>query len=244
MKRPTESRSRLRLFCFPYAGGSASVFRDWQADIGPAIDIWPVRLRGRESRIFEPPLTSVGELVTSIAAEILPCIDGPFAFFGYSFGALLAFETARALRTAGAAPDHLVVAALKAPHLPVRRKPIHSLPDNDFAGELRKFRGTPDAVLRDPELMSLVLPGIRADFCAYETYVHEPHGPLECPMTAMGGIRDASVSLDELEAWRDHTSGPFGIRMFPGDHFFLHSARRLLTWTLAQELRPALSMAS
>jgi medium-chain acyl-[acyl-carrier-protein] hydrolase len=213
------------------------VFRDWQADLGHSVDVLPVRLRGRESRILEPPLTSVGALVESIAGELLPaCTGGPFAFFGYSFGALLAFETARALRKAGVIVDHLVVAALKAPHLPIRRKQIHSLSDAEFAGELRQFRGTPEAVLRNPELMDLVLPSIRADFRAYETYVHQSDAPLECPITAMGGTRDTSVSSDELSAWAEHSSGPFEARMFPGDHFFLNSSRRLLTWTIAEAL--------
>ena len=240
----TSAASRFQLFCFPYAGGGASIFRAWQAETGPFVRIHPIRLRGRESRIFEPPLRSVPEAAETIAAEIVSGIEGPFAFFGYSFGALLAFETARVLRRQGAGPDRLMVAALKAPQLPLGRKPINDLPDREFAEELRKFRGTPDAVLQNDELMSLVLPAIKADFTAYETYRYSAEAPLDCPITAMGGTNDPSVSLHQLAAWGEQTSNGFATRLFPGDHFFIHSARQLLTWTIAQELLPALRLAS
>jgi medium-chain acyl-[acyl-carrier-protein] hydrolase len=240
----TSAPVRLQLFCFPYAGGGASIFRSWQAETGPFIRIHPIRLRGREGRIFEPPLGSVPEAAETIAAEIVPGIEGPFAFFGYSFGALLAFETARVLRRQGTGPDRLMVAALKAPQLPLGRKPIHDLPDREFTEEIRKFRGTPDAVLQNDELMSLVLPAIKADFAAYETYRYSAEAPLDCPITAMGGTKDLSVPPDKLAAWGEQTSTSFATRLFPGDHFFIHSARQLLTWTIAQELLPALRLAS
>ncbi len=236
--------ARLQLFCFPYAGGGASIFRSWQADTGPFVRIHAIRLPGRESRIFEPPLRSVAEAAKTIAAEILPGIEGPFAFFGYSFGALLAFETARVIRRQGTGPTRLMVAALKAPQLPLGRKPIHDLPDREFAEEIRKFRGTPDAVLQNDELMSLVLPAIKADFTAYETYRYSAEAPLHCPILAMGGTKDPSVSPDELAAWGEQTAARFETRFFPGDHFFIHSARQLLTWTIAQEMQPALRLAS
>jgi len=243
--KPSASASgRVQLFCFPYAGGGASIFRSWQAETGPSLRVIPVRLRGREGRIFEPPLRSVPDLAEAIAAEIVPLIDGPFALFGYSFGALLAFETARLLRRQGNAPDRLMVAALKAPHLPFRRKPIHDLPDLEFAEKIRNFHGTPEAVLRNAELMNLLLPAIRADFTAYETYRYVAEAPLDCPITAMGGARDSSTPLDELAAWGEQTRGRFATHVFPGDHFFLHSARQLLPWTIAQELLPALRKAS
>lgn len=240
----TSPAACLRLFCFPYAGGGASIFRSWQAEIGPFVRVHPIRLRGRESRIFEPPLGSVSEAAETIAAEIGPGMEGPYAFFGYSFGALLAFETARVLRRHGTGPDRLMVAALKAPHLPLGRKPIHALPDREFADEIRNFHGTPDAVLQNKELMSLVLPAIKADFTAYETYTYSAEAPLDCPIIAMGGAQDASVSPRELAAWGEQTSAGLATRLFPGGHFFIHTARQLLTWTIAQELRQPLRLAS
>lgn len=242
MKRPIEHGSRMTLFCFPYAGGGASLFREWKSELGPSVDVRAIRLPGRESRIAEPPFTSVRELVLNTVEEISPTIDGPFALFGCSFGALVAFETARALRIRGFTPDHLIVAALKAPHLPMRRKPIHGLSNVEFTEQLARFCGTPAPVLRNPELMELVLPAIRADFQAYESYEHQVSTPLACPVIAMGGTRDACVLPDELDAWRAHTTGPFSIRMFSGDHFFVHSARRMLTWALAQVLSPTFAV--
>jgi medium-chain acyl-[acyl-carrier-protein] hydrolase len=186
----------------------------------------------------------VRELAATIAEEIALAIRGPFAFFGYSFGALLAFETARVLRRCANAPDNLIVAALKAPHLPLQRKPIHNLSDSEFADEMRKFRGTPDAVLQNAEVMSLVLPAVKADFTAYETYEYSDEAPLECPITVMGGARDPSVSQQELAAWGRHTSAGCAVRMFAGDHFFLHTARQSLTWTVVQELLAKVRAAS
>jgi len=243
MKRPASSRPCFQLFCFPYAGGGGSIFRFWQADAGPSIQVEPVRLPGREGRIGEPPLRSVPELVQTIADQIVPQIRGPFAFFGYSFGALLAFETARRLRGQGLSPERLIVAALKAPHLPLRRKPIHDLPDHEFAAEIRDFRGTPDAVLQNAELMKLVLPAIKADFHAYENYRYQAGEPFDFPITAMGGARDTTVSSDELAAWSVHTCAAFAKHVFPGDHFFLNTERQLVTWTITRELRASLRAA-
>jgi medium-chain acyl-[acyl-carrier-protein] hydrolase len=245
VKPLTSAPARIRLFCFPYAGGGASIFRSWQTEVGPSIRIHPVRLPGRETRIFDPPLRSVSGLVETIAAEIEPALQGPFAFFGYSFGALLAFETARLLRRRhGLLPERLMVAALKAPQIPLRRKPIHDLPDPEFASEIRKFCGTPEPVLQNAELMNLVLPAIKADFTAYETYRYADDLPLGCPITAMGGIGDPSVLSQELAAWSEHTSGAFVTRMFPGGHFFLNEVRSLLTWAIVQDVLPALRAAS
>ena len=216
------------------------MFRSWQAEAGPLIEIEPVRLPGRENRIFEPPLLSVPELVQTIAREILPIIRGPFALFGYSFGSLLAFETARLLRHRGISPDRLLVAALKAPHLPLARKPIHGLPDDEFAAEIRKFRGTPEAVLQNTELMNLLLPAIKADFTAYETYRYTAEEAFAFPITAMRGAKDPSVSQEELMAWSKHSCSGFSSHVFPGDHFFVNSSRQLITWTIVQELLSAL----
>jgi medium-chain acyl-[acyl-carrier-protein] hydrolase len=233
-----------RLFCFPYAGGGASIYRSWQAQIGPSIRIHPIRLAGRDDRISERPAITVNELVEASVRQILPLTDVPFSLFGYSFGALLAFETARRLRRRGIIPDRLIVAALKAPHLPLARKPIHQLPDSQLADSIRGFCGTPAAVLENSELMNLLLPTIRADFTAYETYRYQPEEPIDCPISAMGGASDRSVSREELAAWGEHTSAAFTSHVFPGGHFFLNTAGQLLTWTIMQALLPSLRAAS
>jgi medium-chain acyl-[acyl-carrier-protein] hydrolase len=239
MLQRNDQHARMQLFCFPYAGGGASVFRTWQAELGRAIQVVPVQLPGREARIHESLLTSVPALAETLTAEMVPLIDRPFALFGYSFGSLLAFETARLLRKRGVAADHLFVAALSAPHCARSGRRIHHLPDAEFAHEIRRLKGTPEAVLHHPELMELVLPKIRADFRAYETYTYCAEPPLGCGISAMGGASDDSLSQAGLHAWSEQTSGELTVRMFPGDHFFIHSAGSLLTWAIFQDLTRA-----
>lgn len=236
MSRPTDPRVRQQLFCFPYAGGGPSLFRSWQAELGPSIRVHPVQMPGRETRIAERPLTSVAAMAEMAANEIERAADAPFTLFGYSFGSLVAFETARLLRRRGLSPSTLMAAALRPPHMPHRGRRIHELPDHELLAELRKLKGTSDAVLRSRELMSIVLPAIRSDFRAYETYRYEEQTPLACPISVTGGIADPSVSQAELVGWSDHTRGTFRMRMLPGDHFFIHSGRGLLIWSLLQEL--------
>jgi medium-chain acyl-[acyl-carrier-protein] hydrolase len=244
MQRRNDVHARMQLFCFPYAGGGASVFRTWQAELGRAIQVVPVQLPGRETRIREPLVRSVPALAETLTADIAPLIDRPFALFGYSFGSLLAFETARLLRKRGLAPDHLLVAALSAPQHPRSARRIHDLPTAEFAEEIRQLKGTPDSVLKHPELLELVLPKIQADFCAYETYTYRPEPPLACGISAMGGASDGSLSQAGLRAWSQHTTGEFSVQMFPGDHFFIHSACGILTWAILKDLLTRLRQAS
>jgi surfactin synthase thioesterase subunit len=161
----------------------------------------------------------------------------PFVFFGYSLGALIGFELARSLRREGIdGPVHLVVAAFRAPHLPDPHRPVHDLPDADLVARLRELGGTPPEVLREPELMSLLLPLLRADLSVSETYVHRQEDPLDCSLTAFGAADDLEVSLEEVSAWRSHTRGPFELRIFPGGHFFIQTAQALMLRSLAHDL--------
>ena len=89
---------RLRLFCFPYAGGGAAVYRSWGGLLPREIQPCPVNLRGRGSRFTEAPLERLEAVTESLAEELAPHLDVPFAFFGHSMGALIAFELTRLLR--------------------------------------------------------------------------------------------------------------------------------------------------
>jgi surfactin synthase thioesterase subunit len=146
-------------------------------------------------------------------------LDRPFALFGHSLGAILAFEVARRIRHPGLA--HLFVSGRRAPHVPLDRPPIHDLPDSDLADELRRLAGTPEEVLREPEFASVFMPLIRADFRLSETYLYRPSPPLRIPITAYGGIDDAEVASAAVEAWSTHTTGACRRAMFPGGHFFI-----------------------
>lgn len=230
--------AELRLICFPYAGGSAHVFKGWESYLPAEVEVHAVQLPGRGQRIGETPIDSLDTLTATLADVFDPLMDRPYALFGHSMGALISYELARTLRRQGAPqPAHLFLSARHAPHLPSKRAPIHHLPDSKFVAELERYRGTPAAVLQNRELMDLFLPALRADFTISERYNYVAEEPLPCPIAAFGGVQDELVSRTSLAAWEEHTRGDFSLRLFPGDHFFLQSAQPLLLRALAQTLR-------
>lgn len=230
-------QARLRLFCFPYAGGGASIFRPWADALPAMIEVCPVQLPGREARMKEPPFTRLPPLVQAAVRCLIPHLDKPFAFFGHSMGALLSFELARELRRRRSRePAHLFVSGCSAPQITDPDPPIHSLPARMFIENLRLLNGTPRDALDHQELMEVLLPPLRADFAVYETYVYADEPPLPCPITAFGGLEDGKVSRDCLDAWRRQTRASFALRMLPGDHFFLRTAQPLLLQAVSHEL--------
>lgn len=231
--------ARLRLFCFPYAGGGAPIYRLWPQSLPSEIEVCVGQLPGRGTRLREQPFTSLDALVEAAAEAIAPLLDKPFALFGHSMGAMISFELARKLREQGRPqPVHLFVSGRRAPQLPNRDNMSYNLPEAELGQELLRLNGTPREVLEHPELMELMLPLLRADFSVVETYVYRPGVPLDCPLTAFGGLRDAEVSREQLEAWREQTTGEFTLRMLPGDHFFLNDpqSQALLLRALAKDL--------
>lgn len=238
---PTAS---LRLFCFPYAGGSSFIFREWADHLPEWIEVCQVQLPGRGRRLADEPFVRFAPLLESLTESIWPLLDKPFVLFGHSLGATIAFELAQKLNEQfELQPLHLFVAGRHAPHLPDENPPIHHLPVNQFKEELRRLNGTAPEVLEHPELFQFVLPLLRADFELCETYEYAQREPLQCPITAFGGMADAFVSLEQLTAWREHTNGAFSLRMLPGDHFFIHSAESMLLQMLSLELRNVLQRA-
>jgi medium-chain acyl-[acyl-carrier-protein] hydrolase len=231
-------QAALRLFCFPYAGGSSIIFRSWFSSLPTSVEVCPIELPGRGTQMRLAPFTRLEPLVEALASALLPHLDKPFAFFGHSMGTLVSFELARLLRQKyDRQPVHLFVSGRRAPQIPNPNSPVHSLPEPEFKKELCRLNGTPQAVLENAELMQLLIPILRADFAVLETYVYTPEATLNFPITAFGGLQDKEVSCDELQAWQDQTNAAFSVQMFPGDHFFLHSAQSLLLHSLAQELR-------
>ena len=227
----------MHLFCFPYAGGAASTFCTWADGLPREVEVCPIQLPGRENRLREPPFTQLGPLVHALAQAMRPYLGKPFVFFGHSMGAAISFELARQLRRQGdPGPLYLFVSGSHAPQVPDPNPPIHHLPEAEFMEELRRLNGTPETVLRNAELMQLLLPLLRADLALHETYVYVPDDPLDCPISAFGGLKDQQVCRDDLAAWRDQTYGAFTLHMLPGDHFFLRSARGFLLRAISQEL--------
>jgi medium-chain acyl-[acyl-carrier-protein] hydrolase len=177
-------------------------------------------------------------LIKTLAEALRPQLDRPFAFFGHSLGALVAFELARRLeRDGGPVPVRLLVSGCAAPQVPRDGRPLHVLPEAEFRSELRGLNGTPAAVLENEELMELLLPTLRADFALCETYTFIPGPPLTCPINAWGGLNDDAVSRQSLDAWQEQTTGSFRLHLLPGDHFFLHTSRPKLLQMVAEDLR-------
>jgi medium-chain acyl-[acyl-carrier-protein] hydrolase len=231
------TQATLRLFCFPYAGGGATIFRNWQATLPAQIEVCPIQLPGRGKRLKEPPFTQVQFLVEALSHALLPYLDKPFAFFGHSMGALVSFELARTLRRKyGLGPKRLFLSGRRAPAIPNLEPPTYNLPEPEFIEALHKLKGTPIGVLEEPELMQLMLPLLRADFTLCETYTYTPETPLNCPISVFGGLQDSEVSRTHLEGWRAETTAAITLRMLPGDHFFLNTEEPLLLRILAQEL--------
>jgi medium-chain acyl-[acyl-carrier-protein] hydrolase len=235
--REINPRARLRVFCFPYAGGGASAYRGWAAALPSDVEVCPVQLPGRESRLREPAYERVEPLIQALADVLALHSDLPFVFFGHSMGALISFELARELRRRGSAgPLHLFVSARRAPQVPAREENIHDLPEPQFVAKLRELNGTPEEVLQHAELMRLLLPVLRADFAVNEAYTFQPEEPLEAGISAFGGLGDVEVTRDDLAGWSVHTRGTFRLRMLPGDHFFLHTGRDLIAESMARDL--------
>jgi surfactin synthase thioesterase subunit len=211
--------ARRRLFVFPHAGAGASAYQ-LAAELPDTVEVCTVQLPGRENRFAEPALTCLDDAVATLAPLIADQTDLPYAFFGHSMGSLIAFETARRLRTLGVPlPDRMFLSGMRAPHLP-DRDPRHMLPDDKLLAE---FDGV------DAELRELLLPLLRADLTLCETYTHRAETPLPCPVTVLAGSDDTSVTRTELEAWREHTAADFELHLFPGlPHLYVRGAERLL----------------
>ncbi len=236
----SEAGPAVRLFCFPHAGGGAALFHRWATHIAPEVELLPVKLPGREERFSDAPYRQLEPLVEAAAKALGPHLSRPFALFGHSMGALIAFEIARHIRqTLGKSPSFLFVAACRAPHLPPIDEPLANLPEGEFLDLLQdRYGALDDALLRNPPLMQLLLPTLRADITLVESYRYRDHAPLDCPVLALGGSDDKAVSAADLAAWREHTTGPFSQRMFPGGHFFLESSRDGVVRTVCQRLLP------
>jgi medium-chain acyl-[acyl-carrier-protein] hydrolase len=201
------------------------------------VEVCAVQLPGRENRFAEAPLRSWPTLVDRLAEGVRAELERPFALLGHSMGALLAFELACALQMRlGLVPLHLFVAGRNAPQMPRALAHLAGLDDEKLVEELRQLNGTPRPVLEDPDLMQLLLPVLKADFALCAAYTHVEREPLRCPITALGGLQDAHADFAGLQAWRDHTSAAFAVRMVSGDHFFLATHRVLVARMVAEDL--------
>jgi len=193
-----------------------------------------VQLPGHGDRIGEPPLTGFAEVMRCLREALKPELDRPFALFGHSLGALLAFELARWLRDRhGREPVHLFVSGHNAPQAPDERENLSALDEPATIDMLRRLGCAPEAILQHQEFMRLALPVIRADFAVYEDYSYQAGQPLQCPLSVFSGIDDPRTNREGLQAWREHSKGPFAVRYFPGDHSFVTTEEEVVARAVA-----------
>jgi medium-chain acyl-[acyl-carrier-protein] hydrolase len=228
---------RCRLFCFPHAAGNAAFYRPLRRFMPPEIDLCPLELPGRAARLDEAPLTSMSALMEQLDHTLKPLMEAPFGFFGHSVGTCMAYEAARQLRSAdGRTAVHLFVSGRGSPHFaPADHPPARLRSDHDLLSILRRFGGTPPAIMRRPELIAVLLPALRADLALVEGYAVHPGNPIACPITAFGGADDLSHS-GSLQSWRHFTRGKFRICIFPGGHFYFSPSAAALAREIIQDL--------
>ncbi|HET8682217.1 MAG TPA: alpha/beta fold hydrolase [Micromonosporaceae bacterium] len=221
LRRPRpRPHARVRLVCLPHAGGSASFYRALAAALPDHIETVAVQYPGREDRFTEPCVPDLRRLAGLVTEALLPLLDRPVALFGHSLGACVGHEVALRLQQRARPPAHLFVSAQPAPrHL--RPGTIHLAGDDALLAELRRVGGLASGVLDDPELRAIVLPAVRADYRAIETYRPVPVPPLDCPVTALVGTEDPDATIDQARDWAAYTAARFELRVLPGGHFYL-----------------------
>ena len=228
--------ARTRLVCLPHAGGSASFFFPLGRALAPTVEVLAVQYPGRQDRRHEPVVDTIPDLADQIFEVLCHLDDRPLALFGHSMGAVLGYEVALRMAAAGLpAPTRLFASGRRAPSS-YRDERVHQLSDSLIVSELRTLGGVDPAVLADPEVLAMILPAVRGDYQAVESYRHDPDRTLECPLTVLTGDSDPRVSLDEARAWARHTTGPTDLEVLSGGHFFLVDQQDRVLEILRQEL--------
>lgn len=229
----------MRLFCFPFGGGGASVFHQWPDAVGDQIEVRALQLPGRETRYAESFEADVDYLIKNIVQALGTYQDKPYAMFGYSLGSLLAFETCRELRKQGLKmPDRLFLAALAPPQIPPVQPPIASLGDEEFVEKIEYYYQPGGEAWDDLELREFLLPVLKSDFALYESYVYRDEAPLNCPIDIFAGDSDRSIPLESMQYWAEHTSSEVKHHVFNGGHFFIDCALAEIQAVISSALNP------
>ncbi|MEV5321318.1 alpha/beta fold hydrolase [Streptomyces sp. NPDC052687] len=212
--------ARTRLLCLPYAGGSAPFYLPFARSLAPDVDVLAVQYPGRQDRLREPCIDSVAGLADVLVGEVVPWTDRPLALFGHSMGASVAFELALRLERLGHRPFVVFASGRTAPSRP-REATVHLRDDAGLMAEVLSLGGTDARIFEDEDLRRMVLPVLRSDYRAAETYRSSPGSRLAAPLRALVGADDPHAPLDSVRAWGDHTDGGFDLRTYPGGHFYL-----------------------
>jgi surfactin synthase thioesterase subunit len=235
----TRTAAKVNFFCFPYAGGGASVFRSWPKFLDQSIQLFGVQAPGRESRFSEKPLITISDYAGQAAQVIMKQTGStPLVLFGHSLGAAVAYETARCIERTGKKVSCLIVSGRQAPHLKSKMMPISQQSDLEFIASLKRLGGTAKEVLANPELLEILVPMIKSDFAMSETYVGSTLSGLTCPVWAIGSKDDIWLDSNSLNLWNYVTTGQFETKWFEGDHFYLNSSSQAdLLLFISEELR-------
>jgi surfactin synthase thioesterase subunit len=226
IKNYHSSGSEKILFCFPYAGGGASAFREWISGLDGVIDVCPIQLPGREERICEKGYTDMKRLAADLADTIEDIVEKRECYFyGHSMGGKIAYETALELSRRGKKIYHMFISGCEAPHTEIS-KMLYDLPDDEFCREIMSFEGTPRELCQNKELFQFFLPLLRSDFTLAETYRARKCCPLDCPISVMYGTEDSEAKYEAVREWKPYTNGKFDITSFEGGHFFIKSEMR------------------
>ncbi|MEN3357462.1 MAG: hypothetical protein V7637_1444 [Mycobacteriales bacterium] len=231
----------ISLVCLPHAGGSASFYFPLAAAMPPQIEVLAVQYPGRQDRRAEKPIGSIVELADRLAEALRPMTGRRLALFGHSMGAVVAYETARRLERGGATgPEMLFASGRRAPSRH-RADTVHLRDDDGIVAEIGRLNGTDPRLLADPEVREMILPAVRGDYRAIETYRHPPGATVRSPITVLVGDADPHTTLEEASAWAGHTTGGCSVRVFPGGHFFITPALPEVVDTVCRVLLPAVA---
>ncbi|MFP7226339.1 thioesterase domain-containing protein [Priestia filamentosa] len=215
--------NKITLFCFPYAGGSGSIFHEWKKPLSANFDLKPIHYAGRGKRFNEPFYNNMNEAVTDICKLISSQLDdNDYIFFGHSMGGLIAYEVCRKLIENGYKPPlHMFISGIRPPDM-IRMRKIHNLPDSKFRKELKKLNRTPREVFENKQLMDIFIPILRSDFKLIEKYKFESmNSKITSNITVMYGTED-NMTKEEMMRWSNFTTKKTQICKFQGGHFFIN----------------------
>ncbi len=233
MNAPSESNSvwvrrfhpapqaATRLICLPHAGGASTYFFPVSRALAPDVEVLALQYPGRQDRRHEPCVDDLRALADMIVPEIVKSFDRPTLLFGHSMGATLGFEIALRLAERGISPHTLLVSGRRAPST-FRDERVHLYSDAEFIADLKGLSGTDPQMFEDDQVVNMILPALRSDYRAAETYRYQPSPKLECPIVALIGDSDPQVTVDEARAWAEHTNARFSLGVYPGGHFYLN----------------------
>ena len=222
LKLRQSNDAKLRMICFPYAGGNSSTYVSWANELPNSVELLAVEMPGRSLRFSEPAHRSMDRLIEDLFAAFQMLSDIPYILMGHSLGSRVAFELMHRCKQRGVRmPEHFIASGSPAPHIKEEPKMHYQLPTEEFVEELRKLNGTPEEILGNRELMDLALPFIRADFELSETYSYTAAEKNDCPITVFHGVNDIEVSQSDAQAWEEHFTHAAVMHVFPSDHFFI-----------------------